>query len=550
MLDFYKIGLRDGDRFWTYNLAPLSQFFHNFISGPVNDPRLEAYLAGVYTSWIIKAALGVSMGEFRHGIGSSRANIPVQRVFAHILMQQSIAGESGVDNLFSRGEYYQRINYNELGYDMIHSIAEFYSDSYDPDVTEWRDGSFGGEKYYNSTYPTRDASYMILQMLQGKEVKLQTLLNSVNQLENAVHNTGFFFNKFLGDKSAFDIGTGGHGEFASACEHWLVTAPFYALFYTNYVNEPHRVAEGHDKLIKHLYAQANRREKMNGTNHVKMREQIPAFLAIADDEGTLKENIEIVGLQEHEHFYTEQILAGFNMHKKGMCGFTECTVGECKQAAILIEMGIDENVLHILLDQLNEFMECPTLSFPQVPDTLEKVTEILTTQGSRSLEATAFTKAERDVNNPEVEVIEIRLGKNIVHPKMIWTIQCNTSDIKWVYIDHLLHDWWDEICTTIEELGEEGMIAQYEAWRNPTEWIGEDIMDEVEALSEILRDIGQYSIYSRYWSTSTYAFQTPMGIIKSMMVAHEGRYHYTAHSLLKELHEAGKINENKGEIIE
>ena len=95
MLDFYKIGLRDGDRFWTYNLAPLSQFFHNFISGPVNDPRLEAYLAGVYTTWIIKAALGVSMAEFRHGIGSDRADISMQRAFSHILIQQSIAGESG-----------------------------------------------------------------------------------------------------------------------------------------------------------------------------------------------------------------------------------------------------------------------------------------------------------------------------------------------------------------------------------------------------------------------------------------------------------------------
>jgi hypothetical protein len=104
-LDYYKIGLRDGDRFWTYNLAPLSQFFHNFISGPKNDPRLEAYLAGVFTTWIVKAALAVSMAEFRHGIGSNRAKIGAQRAFSHILIQQAIAGESGVSNLFSRSDY-------------------------------------------------------------------------------------------------------------------------------------------------------------------------------------------------------------------------------------------------------------------------------------------------------------------------------------------------------------------------------------------------------------------------------------------------------------
>ena len=540
MLDYYKIGLRDGDRFWTYNLAPLSQFLHNFISGPVNDPRLEAYLAGVYTSWIIKAALAVSMAEFRHGIGSSRGNIKAQRAFSHILIQQAIAGESGVSNLFSRSEYYQRLNYNELGYDMIHEIAQFYSDSYDPDITAWRDGSFGGEKYYNSTYPAQDASRLILQMLQGKKVNLKTLLNSVNQLENAVHNTGFFFNKFLGDKNAFDIGTGGHTDFASACEHWLVTAPFYAMFYTNYVNEPHRVAKGHDKLIQHL----NSAEQKGHRGEIEMRPNLGKFVAFASTIGTLKDDIESHSLQEHEHFYRDQLIGGFVMHKNGMCGFEECTVGECKQAGMLIKLGLSQEVVSNLLEQLNEYMNWPALSFAHVPDALDKVTDALTAQGSRAASATAFTAKEREVNAPEVVVEHI--GNQYGFP--VWSIQSNNSDTKWIYLDQLLCKWWEEISDTISELEDCSAVQQYEAWKDPTPWVGEDFMDEVIKLGHTLNTAGEHRIYSRYWNPNTPEYSTPMSIVKCMIVAHDGRYNYDTYSLLMKLHEAGKINEKKGEI--
>lgn len=540
-LDYYKIGLRDGDRFWTYNLAPLSQFFHNFISGPKNDPRLEAYLAGVFTTWIVKAALGVAMGEFRHGIGSNRAKIGAQRAFSHILIQQAIAGESGVSNLFNRSEYYERLNYNELGYDMINGIAKFYSDAYDPEITEWCDGSFGGDKYYASTYPTYDASSLILQMLQGKEVKLQTLLNSVNLLENAVHNTGFFFNKFLGDKDAFDIGTGGHSSFNSACEHWLVTAPFYALFYTNYVNEPHRVAKGHDKLIKHLYAMETQGERDNDD----MRNEIVDFVEFASKSGTLKDDITKTPIvKEHEHFYISQLKNDFNMHKQGMCGYKECTTPECKQASMLIDLGIDETLLQKLLDQLNIFMTWSPLTFSATPDSIEKVTNALNSQGSRSVEATTFTESERVVELPEINVSLL--------DDYVWLLEPKGSSIKWVYIDHLLSKWWNEVEDLIIDLGEEDGVAQYSAWKDPEGWVGEDLMNEVRMLEETLQESSlegeTCQFYSRMWATHVEEFQTPLGLIKSMMVAHEGRYNYNTHSLLQQMHEAGKINENKGEI--
>jgi hypothetical protein len=536
-MDFYKIGLRDGDRFWTYNLAPLSQFFHNFISGPVNDPRLEAYLAGVFTTWIIKAAIGVSMAEFRHGIGSSRAEITPQRAFSHILIQQCISGESGVSNLFQRSEYYQRLNYNELGYDLIHSMAGFYSDAYDGSVVEWCDGSFGGSKYYNSTYPTRDASSLILQMLQGKDVDIKSMLNSVNKLENAVHNTGFFFNKFLGDKDAFDIGTTGHRDFSAASEHWIVTAPFYALFYTNYVDEPHRVAKGHDKLVIHLMKMA--RERCN----TSMVDEMPKFLSLADKWGTLKDDIHSACLKHHEHFFIEQLTADYTMHQTGLCGFDECKSAECQRMSALVKMGIDLDTLNKLLEVLNQFMGCQSMSFPHEPDSLEMVTDALTAQGSRAVTQTAFTETTRKVDTPEVSVTKIF--------DRVFLIQPNNSDISHVYMDWKLKEWWDEIEDVVAELEECSPMEQYDAWKHPADWIGEDIIDETEALLKVFIEISKespFKLYSRYWNTASSLYDEPINIIRAMMTCHEGRYHYNTHSLLQAIYEAGKINEIKGEI--
>ena len=544
-MDFYKIGLRDGDRFWTYNLAPLSQFFHNYISGPVNDPRLEAYLAGVFTTWIIKAAIGVSMAEFRHGIGSSRAEISPQRAFSHILIQQSISSESGVGNLFDRGEYYQRLNYKELGYDLIHSLSDFYSDAYDDCIVEWCDGSFGGQKYYNSTYPTRDASSLILKLLQGRDVDLKSILASVNKLENAVHNTGFFFNKFLGDKGAFDIGTSGHRDFSSASEHWLVTAPFYALFYINYVDEPHRVAKGHDKLVVHLMQMVVGR-KVNQD----MVDEMPKFLSLANWQDTLKEDIKKRGLGHHEHFFVEQLEADYTMHKTGLCGFDECKSAECQRTSALVKMGIDLDTLNKLMGELKKFMTSSPFSFPHKPDTLEMVTDALTAQGGRAVSQTAFTKTTRKVETPEVTVTKLSDDFEA------YLIEPNNSEVGFVYIDPILRDWWYDVEDVVAELQECSPIDQYYAWRNPEEWVGENIMDEVKKLEEIILNKLGYigdghssiKLYSRYWNTSHHGFSTPTKIMQCMMVGHEGRYHYNTHSLLQKLHGAGKINETKGEI--
>ena len=534
-MDYYKIGLRDGDRFWTYNLAPLSQFFHNFISGPKNDPRLEAYLAGVFTTWIIKAALAVSMAEFRHGIGSSRAEISPHRAFSHILIQQCIAGESGIDNLFQRSEYYRRLNYNELGYDLIHSMSKFYSDAYDSSVVEWCDGSFGGAKYYNSTYPTRDASGLILKLLQGEDVNIKSMINSVNKLENAVHNTGFFFNKFLGDKTAFDVGTTGHSDFTTACEHWLVTAPFYALFYTNYVNESHRVAKGHEKLIQHLTQ--TQRHKVNQD----MIHEMPKYLSLANWDGTLREDINKHGLGHHEHFFVEQLKADFKMHKSGLCGFDECNSPECVQTAMLVKMGIDLEVLNKLLVVLNKYMSASSFSLSHKMDTLAFVTDELTTQGSRAINQTIFTMTVRKVETPEVTVTKIF--------DKVYMIEPNNSEFAHVYMDFKLKEWWEEVEDVMGELDGCDPHQQYDAWRDPTPWVGDCMIDEAKELEKILNGIDKpWKAFSRYWNTSHSGFSTPTKIIQSMMISHEGRYHYNTHSLLHNLHEAGKINELIGEI--
>ena len=558
-MDFYKIGLRDGDRFWTYNLAPLSQFFHNFISGPKNDPRLEAYLAGIYTSWIIKAALAVAMGEFRHGIGSERApGMTPHRVFSHILIQQAISGESGVDSMFVRNDYYQRLNYNELGYDLIHEIAKFYTDSYTSKYARWAGGSFGGTKYLQSTKPTVMASYCIKALLRGEDIDLETVLNEVNKLENAVHNTGFFFNKFLGDKTAFDIGTGGHSSLQYAPEHWLATAPFYALFYTNYVNEPHRVAKGHDALVARLLS--NERE----VGDTSLRDVVErAVLFARSPRGVLVEDIETEGFDKYKGLY-DKVQKDTTMHltEHGPCGFPACGLDVCKSAIEIIEMGFSKEVRDKVLKALESYVTSIHFNLQHIEHKdITEVLDVFHSEGTRAPSQTVFIEAERKMVANEVTTEKVYLCEGIYgidEGPFAWIIR--TGDREYIHFDHLIERWvihlqnddvqnWLRNNSTYSE--------QYHAWRDPAQFIrdfvwedvglGEEeavsICDQVETIDDLIRE-HSYSTHSQLYSplSKMKAIEIIQALISSA-IGHKP----TSRELLIEFNSEGRITKD-GEI--
>ena len=461
-IDFYKIGLRDGDRFWTYNLAPLSQFFHNFISGPKNDPRLEAYLAGVFTTWIVKAALAVSMGELRHGMGS-RCYMTPQRTFAHICIQQGLSGDSGISDLYRRSDYYRRLEYNELGYDVLSDIAQFYSDSYNSDWCEWSSGSYGGQKYFMSTNPTSVVTKIVKRLLDGENIRLQTILNQVNKLENAVHNTGFFFNKFLDNKDAFDIGTGGHRDFASACEHWIVTAPFYATFYTKYVNEPHRIASGHDKLVNHLYKQVSAHQRVQsnfgtGTKEFNTARLLKLSRTDTGDNAYTPlvdtwENYDTP--EEHRKLFKAPIESGCTLHTVGVCGVSGCTNADCKNYFMMESLGLNKTEVKKLRNMLTNFVNDWVIYPDQSLHTSETMAAQILQNSVRDPTQTMFEETERKVEKPEITVESLADG-----------VYMYTDDDgnKHLWYDEKLKEWWGEIEDTLESLSITDALL---AWNNP-----------------------------------------------------------------------------------
>ena len=501
LTEFYKIGLRDGDRYWAYNLAGMSQFFHNFISGPRNDPRLEAYLAGVYTTWIIKAALGVAMGEFRHGI-SGKADFTPQRTFAHMAMQTAISGEANCKNYFSRSDYYRRLNFNEIGYDVLHTLCKFYTDSYDANISPWHGSSYGGKKYQAAIKPSVKACEMIKRLLQGGDINFNLVLAQVNQLESAVHNTGFFFNKFLGDKSAFDIGTGGHANLSHAIEHWITVMPYYSMFYHQYVNEPHRVAIKHRQLHTTLIKQAASGQK----TLPKMMGEVSTFDEIAFEGGVLRSVLQkrtnagdISADSASTYEKTMSKHGDVRLHRLGICGFSGCPMQECKSMHMLDELGLSEEQLDLLVQKIQEYREFPVYYYEAnncySPDhAMQKVQS----RGARAIEQAVFVERERLLEETGVEMTEHQVGSNpenvaYVITKFDYVKDPETGErIKtekhFVYADHVFSAW----CKIVKEhINKEEMwddpVKAFRQWLTPPKTIDGDLfkmMSDIVVLVE------------------------------------------------------------------
>ena len=544
-MDFYKIGLRDGDRFWTYNLAPLSQFFHNFISGPKNDPRLEAYLAGIFTTWITKAALAVSMAELRHGLGG-RCDMTPPRSFSHIMYQKAISGETGIGSLFRRSEYYERLNYNEIGYDDLHEIAKFYADSYHGDICEWNSSSYGGKKYYLATEPTVHVTRLIKKLMNGQDVPLSKILAQVNKLENAVHNTGFFFNKFLGDKDAFDIGTTGHMGFASACEHWIITAPFYALFYTNYVNEPDRVAKGHDKLVQHLH---NRLEKNTTRCDFKTFSSSDIYSMSEPTNTTLVDLWDAWGVGESDrNLFIRPLSDGSTLHVEGVCGLSACERTVCQNYHIMKVMGLSDENSKVISTGLEKYLSEWSIQFtPDHIPTASTIEAHINGMGTRSPEQTMFDEKDREIVSTEMEV------ESWIHGLKIFKI----SGTSHLWIDKMLGRWLKKIndkCTEWDANGTH-ISSTIDAWNNPEKYfpLVYEIADKLDNMSIIWGDDSKFILHSHLfnirglrssgkteWETNGDA--NTFKEILSRMLGHHLVGRGNTHQLLQQLHtETGNV---------
>jgi len=244
--EWFLKGFQDGDQYWDFQNIVTGQFFHEFISGPKQDPDFVAYMAGIYTAWLTKATLAVGMGEARHAYNGQNGVFSPELGFGHLFFSNVLFGDAyGVSvhksksTIFHTGEqsnvagsrttYYYPMKHKEFGSDNLHQLLKFYEALFD--CGEWG-GSYGGQAYAKSLQLAADIMPFIKAMEEGERVNFNNLLNAINLLENTQHNTAWFFNKFT-SKTYLDISTAGHKSLVTIPQQYIICAAHQIRYYSS-----------------------------------------------------------------------------------------------------------------------------------------------------------------------------------------------------------------------------------------------------------------------------------------------------------------------------
>lgn len=202
--DAFKQGLNVGLYRFARQHGWLSNHFHQFIGAPLIDPSNTAFFGGVFVGWLVNAGLSVSVGELRHssGMRSEKHNYMTPLVVASIYGKEA-QKQSGDILSGNRKHYYTAIEQKPITLDSIIALLKWTSKKY---YGGWSNG-YGGAKYKKSVDNTLKLAQSIKRyMSKPNEKNMLDVIGEANLCENNIHNTGFFFNKFL-SKTALDWGT-------------------------------------------------------------------------------------------------------------------------------------------------------------------------------------------------------------------------------------------------------------------------------------------------------------------------------------------------------
>jgi len=182
----------------------LSNIFHQFVGGPLLNPAESAYLGGAFVAWLINGSLSVSLGELRHLFEHAQD--------ATILHYATLAATYGVDAWeevsshhfpTNRKHYYMTVENHPITIESAIALFEFAEDCYS---LPWS-SSYGGEKYKKASANARLLLESVSSFIDNpSDESFKSLTGLANEVEHAVHNTGYFFNKFI-SKTALDWGT-------------------------------------------------------------------------------------------------------------------------------------------------------------------------------------------------------------------------------------------------------------------------------------------------------------------------------------------------------
>ena len=360
--EFFIMGFEDGDQRWDYQNITLSQFFHEHMVGPKQDPRFIAYLGGVFSSWITKATIAVAMGEARHAWGGQDNLFAPKHGLAHIFISTLMAGgythkggfpefdpDMKVHNTGSyqyRESYYKPFKNKYLGVGAMSEILKAYYGIFSEN--EW-DGSYGGSKYAGSVQLASNVVELVETVMNDMEggsgmlaENYKALLDAVNRLESAQHNTGWFFNKFA-TKTYMDIGTAHHKNLETVSMQYTVAVSYHYLFYKQ-MNEEHMIWDGfiEDEEWQLYHAVGWDRSVLSNSqietaffqimNYLNNAQPDDSLIGLFED-GYLPSWARNMLVETTEYFTSHGNQEGYDraIHQRGKCGIAGCPKGVCKE---------------------------------------------------------------------------------------------------------------------------------------------------------------------------------------------------------------------------
>ena len=183
----------------------LSNLFHQYIGGPINDPADCAHLAGAFVAWLVNATLSTGIGELRHLRSNAKnATLLPYATLTAIYGKDKWQEATGNDTLSeSRQHFYMMIENHPA---TLPSVIDLFALAEECYALPW-ESSYGGAKYRESCEKGRGLAEAVQAFINTPTDEMfKELIAQANLVEHAVHNTGFFFNKFL-SKTALDWGT-------------------------------------------------------------------------------------------------------------------------------------------------------------------------------------------------------------------------------------------------------------------------------------------------------------------------------------------------------
>tara|TARA_R100000900_G_scaffold17630_1_gene14975 strand:+ start:1599 stop:3956 length:2358 start_codon:yes stop_codon:yes gene_type:complete len=307
--DAFKQGLNVGLYRFARQHGWLSNHFHQFIGAPLIDPSNTAFFGGVFVGWLVNAGLSVSVGELRHSAGmrSDKHNYMTPLVVASIYGKEA-QKQSGDVLSGNRKHYYTAIENEPITLDSIIALLKWTSKKY---YGGWSNG-YGGAKYKKSVDNTLKLAQSIKRyMNKPTEKNMLDVIGEANLCENNIHNTGFFFNKFL-SKTALDWGTNASNIVLNPHEFFRV---YYSAFDAYQFNED---TDFPSTDVTHILKYVeNISEDDLRTKPIFVRKDIPKEMRVLEDT--------IVG---YDKFHGHGTNGSHTMDTFIPCGSAYC--GKCK----------------------------------------------------------------------------------------------------------------------------------------------------------------------------------------------------------------------------